>query len=104
MKSRSEKSIGQVAGDDRRLSALMRAASAFEALEQRLGPLLAAEWRDQIRVACIEEGCLMLAARSPAWATRARLQADQLLEAAREIWPGELREVKVVVVPALPAP
>ena len=94
---RPESSAREIAGKDRQLASLMRAAEAFEALDQRLQAVLSEVSRGRIRVACVDQGELVLAAESPVWATRARLEADTCLDAAREIWPGELRSVKVIV-------
>ena len=88
MNDRGEK-IGyrRVAGGDRRLASLLRASQAFEALDARLRPHLSESSRGNIRVACVEGDCLVLAAASSAWASRARLEAQNLLEHAKELWP-----------------
>ena len=87
----AKKSVSAVAGGDRRLASLLRASQAFEALDARLRPHLSESSRGNIRVACVEGDCLVLAAASSAWASRATaLEAQNLLEHAKELWPGEL--------------
>jgi len=94
---RPEHSATEIASQDRRLSALMRAAKAFEALDARIQPALSERARGQVRVACVDGDQLVLSAASAAWATLARLEAGACLEAARAVWPSELRSVKVIV-------
>lgn len=97
MGKRNERQAGDVAAGDRHLASLMRTAGIFERLDQTLQPLLPASDRGHIRLACIEEDTLVLAADSPAWATRARLAAPDWLAAAAELWPTELRRTRVIV-------
>jgi len=97
MNDRGEKSVSAVAGGDRRLASLLRASQAFEALDARLRPHLSEASRGNIRVACVEGDCLVLAAASSAWASRARLEAQNLLEHAKELWPGELTKTRIIV-------
>jgi hypothetical protein len=94
---RPESSAQDIAGKDRQLATLMRAAQAFEALDRRVQAVLSDTSRGRVRVACVNQGELVLAAESPAWATRARLEAACCLEAAREVWPQAIRSVKVIV-------
>lgn len=94
---RPESSARDIAGKDRQLSALMRAARAFEALDRRVQEVLSESSRGRVRVACVDKGQLVLAAESPAWATRARLEADTCLETARAVWPQDISSVKVIV-------
>ncbi|AKS42721.1 DciA family protein [Wenzhouxiangella marina] len=98
MKDRPERSAVEVASGDRRLSALLRAAQAYESLDQRVQPVLSPMCRGHVRVACVEDGCLVLAAESPTWAARARLEAENCLDAARQIWPRPIDSVRVVVL------
>ena len=72
---RPEHSASEIASQDRRLSALMRAAKAFEALDARIQPALSERARGQVRVACVDGDTLVLSAASAAWATLARLEA-----------------------------
>ncbi|TVQ34615.1 MAG: DUF721 domain-containing protein [Wenzhouxiangella sp.] len=94
-----EKDVGMVSAGHRGLAGLLRRARAFEALDARLQPLLPENARGQIRVACVEGETLVLAATSPAWSSRARLEAPRLLEAAADLWPTELRSTRVIVTP-----
>jgi len=77
----------------------MRTAGIFERLDKTLQPLLPPADRGHIRLACVEDETLVLAADSPAWATKARLSAAQLLAAANELWPKPLRRTRIIVVP-----
>ena len=95
---RPEFSAQSIAGKDRQLSTLMRAAQAFQALDQHIQPILSDRARGRVRVACVDQDQLVLAAQSPTWASLARLEAEACLEAARAVWPREIKSVKVVVV------
>lgn len=97
MDSRTAKGIQEIAGQNQRLAALLRAASAFETLEKHVLAEIGEESRDQIRVACVEGDTLVLSVQTPAWASRARLEAAGLLRAARSLWPTELRHWRVIV-------
>jgi len=92
-----ESKATDIAGKDRQLSALMRTVQAFEALDRRIQMVLSEQARGRVQVACVDNGQLVLAAQSSAWATRARLEADACLRDAREVWPGEIKSVKVIV-------
>jgi hypothetical protein len=94
---RPESSAGDIATRDRQLSALLRAARAFEALDQRIQAVLSEPSRGRVRVACVDQGRLVLSTESAAWATRARLEADVCLQAAREVWPQDIESVRVIV-------
>ncbi|MCH8476579.1 MAG: DUF721 domain-containing protein [Wenzhouxiangella sp.] len=95
--TRAEKDLAAVSAADRGLAGLLRLARAFEALDQRLQPLLPEPARGRIQVACIEGDTLVLAAASPTWSSRARLEAPRLLEAAAQIWPTPLRHTRIIV-------
>ena len=83
------------------LQQALRRAETYLALNQRLAPELPEGLRRHLRVACIEDEMLVLAAGSPAWATQARMYQAQLLEAARALWPEPLRSVRVIIAPSL---
>lgn len=83
------------------LQRLVRAQRVFEALDKKIQPMLSESARGRIRVACVDNSTLVLAAASSAWASRARLEADRALETARTIWPEELTGVRVIVSPKL---
>ena len=95
----AEKRPGDIAGKDRRLARLMRLANLFEQIDQKIQPLLPESARGHIRVSCLEDDCLVLAAESPAWASRARLLADPLLTEVNRHLPKPVKRIKVVVVP-----
>ncbi len=97
MDKRAEKEIEQISGQDRGLERLLRVARIYEALDRRVRPALSEALREHVSVACVESDCLVLAADSPAWATRARLEAPDALQAAREVWPDTLRKTRVIV-------
>ncbi len=102
MKERLEKSLDQVAGDDRRLNMLLKAGRLFEELDRAVQPALPESARGMIQVACIEDDCLVLAAASPAWASRARLLAETLLAEANRHLPDPLKRTRVIVAERLP--
>jgi len=85
------------------LAGLVKAAAALDRLEREITRQMGAGDQDQdhIRIARIDGDCLVLAATSPAWASRARLAAADYLEAARAVWPSALRQTRVIVVPNL---
>ena len=85
---------GQAGG----LRQALRRAESYLALNERLAPSLPEAMRGKVRVACIEDGVLVLAAPTPAWATQARLQQASLLDAASRHWPTPLSGVRVIVV------
>ncbi len=76
----------------------LRRAEAYLALNERLDPMLPETMRGRVRVACVENDILVLAAPTPAWATQARLQQAALLDAARRLWPTPLSGVRVIIV------
>lgn len=83
------------------LAAALRRAESYLALNRRIAVLLPAELRGKVGVACIEDDCLIVAATTPELATRARLNAGKLLEAARRFWPSPLRRSRIIVVPGM---
>ncbi len=97
MEKPAEKKPGQIASGDRALSALLRMGRVYDELDRRLQPSLPEGSRGHIRVACIDGDCLVLAATSSAWASRARLEAETLLQAARGFWPEDLNRTRIIV-------
>lgn len=65
-----------------------------------LDPTLA----DHFQVANARQNCLVLLARSPAWATRLRMQAAEVLEILRRSGHPGFDEVEVRVAPLTPQP
>ena len=114
MAPRSEKrprNVRDIARDARSASSggdglqrALRRAETYLALNARLEPELPESMRGHLRVACIEDEVLVLAAGSPAWATRARLHQGRLLDVARGLWPQPLRGVRVIIAPGLESP
>ena len=99
MDSPAEKNLDQLVAANQPLSRLLRAQRLFEALDREIQPALSEICRNQLRVACVEGDTLVLAAPSSAWASRARMEAKEALAAARKLWPGELKQVRVIVAP-----
>jgi hypothetical protein len=97
-RARSVRDIARAAdsrGDGLRLA--LRRAEAYLALNERLAPNLPEAMRPHVRVACIEQRTLIIAATTPAWATQARLQQHQLLEQARSLWPTPLDSIRIII-------
>ena len=99
-----EKDLNAISSAHRGLSGMLRQARAFEALDARLQPLLPDNARGHIRVACVEGDTLILAATSPTWSSRARLEAPTLLEAAASLWPTPLKSTRIIVAPGPAGP
>lgn len=95
--------VGDIAADSPGLAGALRAARAYRELNRRLAPGLPESARDAVRVACVEGDCLVIAAASPTWASRARMLAPELLEQAAALWPQALNEWRVVVAPGMEA-
>ena len=99
------RSVREIAGSaDRRAGGLqqaLRRAETYLALNARLAPELPDGLRDHLRVACIEDEMLVLAAGSSAWATQARIHQSRLLDIARTLWPQPIRGVRIIVAPGL---
>jgi hypothetical protein len=98
MQDKSEKSLQQVVGDNRRLDMLLKAGRLFDELDRRIQPILPEAARGRIQVACVEDDCLVLAAASPAWASRARLLAESALVEVNQHLPTPLKRTQVIVV------
>jgi hypothetical protein len=84
-----------------RFAALLRETEAYSDLNRRICGSIPKPARDEIGVARIIDGCLVIAAASPARATQARLAAADILEAARQCWPAEIKTTRVVVTPGV---
>ncbi|MEM7054681.1 MAG: DciA family protein [Pseudomonadota bacterium] len=96
--SSSIASVQQIAQRQPALASAIRQAEAFIELNRRIQPKLPTEVRKTLRVACVEGDCLVIAAASPVWATKARLLANVYLDACNELWPQQLNKIKVVVI------
>lgn len=69
-------------------------------LTQRIRACLPADLADHCRVIGLREGCLRLAAESPAWAARLRFQAPRLVQQLRQRGAATLHTVQVQIAPA----
>ncbi|TVS10237.1 MAG: DUF721 domain-containing protein [Wenzhouxiangella sp.] len=99
MEKAAEKALNEVVATTTPLARTLRLQRLFEALDREVQPVLSRACRGRVRVACINSGTLVLAADSPAWASRGRLEAPAALEAARAVWPETLQRVQVIVAP-----
>ncbi|HLS05315.1 MAG TPA: DciA family protein [Wenzhouxiangella sp.] len=99
-----ERRINQISRKNRGLTTLLATAHALNRLDARLRKALPESMRRHIGLACLEGNTLVLAATSPAWASRARLIADDLLYEANQTLDRPLRRTRVIVVESLPDP
>lgn len=99
MESAAEKSLRDAISGASPLKRLLRAERLFAALDAQIQPHLSELARGQLRVACVQDETLVLAAQSSAWATRARLEAPTALTAAQQLWPAPISKVRVIVAP-----
>lgn len=99
MDSAAEKNLDELVTANEPMARLLRAQRLFEALDREVQPSLSDLCRNQVRVACVEGETLVLAARSSAWASRARMEAVTALSAARKVWPSELKQARIIVAP-----
>lgn len=99
LKRTAEKDLSEILDAHRPMARLLRAQRLFEALDREIQPALSDLCRGRLRVACVDDETLVLAAPSSAWASRARMEANTALSAARQVWPGKLTQVRVIVAP-----
>ncbi|HSH27877.1 MAG TPA: DciA family protein [Wenzhouxiangella sp.] len=99
--ARKEREIGEVSQSHDGLARLLATARALDRLDASLRQVLPGSMRENIGLACIEGKTLILAATSPAWASRARLMADDLLREANRQLDERLEGTRVIVVPQL---
>ena len=100
-KRRSNSNIGsvqQIAQRQPGLGSAIRQAETFIELNRRIQTKLPPEARGFIRVACVEGNCLLIAAASPVWATKARMLSNEILDATNQLWPQPLLNTKVLIV------
>lgn len=98
---RTERAVAEISEQHEGLSRLLATARALDRLDARLRQFLPGNMRDHIGLASIEGETLVLAASTPAWASRARLMADDLLREAKRCSEVDLRAARVIVVPEL---
>jgi len=96
---RHEREISEVSDSHDGLGRLLATARALDRLDATLRQVLPGSMREHIGLACIEGKTLVLAATSPAWASRARLMADDLLKEANRQMDERLEGTRVIVVP-----
>ncbi len=101
MNPKEEKEPLEIFGNSKAMQRLLRAQGAFQALDERIQPLLPSEVQGKVQIACVDRNTLVIAAASPAWASRARLESMRILDAAAELWPEELTKTRVIVSPSL---
>ncbi|MDX1625741.1 MAG: DciA family protein [Wenzhouxiangellaceae bacterium] len=100
-RARSARGVDEIARGESGLASALRRAEAYLALDRRIRTALGDAVPPGLRVACVEDGRLIVAADGPAAATRARWAADAMLAEAGRHWPEKLRGVKIVVVPGM---
>jgi hypothetical protein len=100
-KHRQEREISEVSQDHDGLSRVLSTARALDRLDADLRQVLPGSMRENIGLACIEGNTLVLAATSSAWASRARLMANDLLREANRLLDERLDGTRVIVVPRL---
>ena len=98
-KQRREREIAEISGAHDGLGRLLATARALDRLDASLRQVLPGSMREHIGLACIEGKTLVLAASSPAWASRARLMAADLLREANRQLDERLEGTRVIVVP-----
>lgn len=94
------KRVQHIAQRQRGLGSAIRQAEAYLELNRRIQPELPTEARGHIQIACIEGDCLMIAAASPVWATRARMLSNEILAATNRLWPQPLKSARVFIAEA----
>lgn len=102
-RNHAARSVQEIARGQPGMARALRMAEACIALNVRLQPLLPDSARGQVRVACIEGTTLLIACASSAWAARARMLAESLLDEARRHWPAPLEEIRVFIAPGMTA-
>jgi len=100
-RGRKERAVEEVTDSHGGLQRLLQTARALDRLDADLRQVLPGSMREHIGLACIEGETLILAATSPAWASRARLMADDLLREANRRLDQRLTGTRVIVVPQL---
>jgi hypothetical protein len=100
-RERAEREVAEISERDRPLGRLLATARAYDRLDAALRQVLPGSMREHIGLACIEGNTLVVAATSPAWASRARLMAEDLLKEANRQLDERLEGTRVIVVPRL---
>ena len=100
----SEILSGQGSVEGSNLRSLLQHAGSLTQLQQRLAAVLDPALAAHFQVANLRQNRLVLLASSPAWATRLRMQAADLLAFLRRSGHPELIEVEVRVAPLTAPP
>lgn len=100
----SEILSGQGSVEGSNLGSLLQHAGRLTQLQQRLAAVLDPALATHFQVANLRQNRLVLLASSPAWATRLRMQAADLLAFLRRSGHPELIEVEVRVAPLTAPP
>ena len=103
MTDKAEKGITELTGlhraKDPALANLLRMSDRYEAIDKQIQVVLSPRIQGHVEVACVRDTELVLAVDSSAWVSRARLESQEILKAARKAWDQPLASVKVVVAP-----
>jgi hypothetical protein len=93
-------SVGEVISDSSdTLAALFRHAKSLTRVESLLASYISPELADQFQVAAMRRDRLVLQASAACWATRLRMQAEQLLQFLRASGYDHLRHIDIRVAP-----
>jgi hypothetical protein len=93
-------SVGQVISDTGdTLSAVLRHARSLAEMESLLAEYSGSQTAAQFQVAAMREDRLVLLTPTAAWATRLRMQAEQMLRFLQASGYGQLRRIDVRVAP-----
>ena len=76
----SPRQVGSLLQKDGALKLLLSEANRFTRLGRRLSGQLPAEFVPHTKLAALRDGCLVLLADTPAWATRLRYATPQILQ------------------------
>lgn len=92
------RNVASIVRGQRKLASMIARARAYGELERQLLDILPRSVRGHLRISCVRDRCLVVAAESPAWATRLRTLAPALLSEARCHWPTALDEVRIITI------
>ncbi len=105
MTEKAEKGMSELTGlhraKDPALANLLRMSHRYEAIDKEIQVVLSPRIQGHLAVACVRDTELVVAVDSSAWVSRAHLEAQEILKAARKAWDHPLASVKVVVAPAV---
>lgn len=84
---------------DSALTRLLCLSKRYAVIDAKIQGILSPRLQGQVRLACIEQGQVILAAYSPAWVSRTQLESQEILKVVRGLWDEPLSGVKVIVNP-----